>query len=41
MLWLTHNIVVAIATESPARIIAAVLYPQNTTSQHITHNNQT
>ena len=41
MLWLTHSIVVAIATESPARIIAAVLYPHYTTSQHITQNNQT
>ena len=41
MLWLTHNIAVAIAAESPARIIAAVLYPHNTTSQHITQNNQT
>ena len=41
MLWLIHNIVAAIAAESPARIIAAVLYPHYTTSQHITHNNQT
>ena len=41
MLWLTHNIVAAIAAESPARIIAAVPYPHNTTPQHITHNNHT
>ena len=41
MLWLIHYIVAAIAAESPARIIAAVLYPHYTTSQHITHNNQT
>ena len=41
MLRLIHYIVAAIAAESPARIIAAVLYPHNTTSQHITQNNQT
>ena len=34
-------IVATIAAESPARIIAAVLYPHYTTSQHITQNNQT
>ena len=41
MLRLIHYIVATIAAESPARIIAAVLYPHYTTSQHITHNNQT
>ena len=41
MLRLIHYIVAAIAAESPARIIAAVLYPHYTTSQHITQNNQT
>ena len=41
MLRLTHYIVATIAAESPARIIAAVLYPHYTTSQHTTHNNQT
>ena len=41
MLRLTHYIVATIAAESPARIIAAVLYPHYTTSQHITQNNQT
>ena len=41
MLRLIHYIVATIAAESPARIIAAVLYPHYTTSQHITQNNQT
>ena len=43
MLRLTHYIVATIAAESPARIIAAVLYPHHTThiTTHITQNNQT
>ena len=38
---ITHYIVATIAAESPAHIIAAVLYPHYITSQHITQNNQT